>query len=190
MFLNINPGKLKINLKWNSWNLSGDTFSEPHRLSLGSILWNNFSKCRKNLCGFNLMQLPEVVQRCSVKMVFLKISQNQQENTCTYCPPYFIQSIYSCLNLQIAVSKTLQTILRELLSIFPFRDVFLKNVTDKWKSHTSFSISVPYHFSFTQPYMITTSTSYIETELEKYPNSQRDRRPISFPILSEFRQIN
>ena len=29
------------------------------------------------------MQLPEeVVQRCSVKMVFLKISQNQQENTC------------------------------------------------------------------------------------------------------------
>ena len=33
-----------------------------------------------------LQQLEAVVQRCSVKKVFLKISQNSQENTCTSGP--------------------------------------------------------------------------------------------------------
>ena len=31
--------------------------------------------------------LEAIVQRCSVKKVFLKISQNSQENTCESCTP-------------------------------------------------------------------------------------------------------
>ena len=42
--------------------------------------------------------LEAVVQRCSVKKVFLKISQNLQENTCTRVP-FLIKLRVLCLQL-------------------------------------------------------------------------------------------
>ena len=42
--------------------------------------------------------LEAVVQRCSVKKVFLKISQNLQENTCTRVP-FLIKLQVLCLQL-------------------------------------------------------------------------------------------
>ena len=54
------------------------------KITLNKIILS-FSKATRNIAvhGFRLMPVTEaVVQRCSVKKVFLEISQGLQENTC------------------------------------------------------------------------------------------------------------
>ena len=60
------------------------------------------SSVAKALCSFTVFEQREaVVQRCSVKKVFLKISQNSQENTCARVYFNFIKKetlaqVFSC----------------------------------------------------------------------------------------------
>ena len=60
---------------WELWYFQNDYFSE--------IFWETTFKL---LSGFKRNYQPKAaVPRCSVKKIFLEISQNSQENTCEFC---------------------------------------------------------------------------------------------------------
>ena len=64
-------------------------------LSVNSILCYQDS-IKPNLCSNDFLLTEAVVQRCSVKKVFLEISQNSQANTCARVS-FYINSTFSYL---------------------------------------------------------------------------------------------
>ena len=75
---------------FNFFSFSGNVkkfFFAPKWIRNASTLWlENWAECRNKLYLSHttkvLAELETVAQRCSVKKVFLEISQNLQENTC------------------------------------------------------------------------------------------------------------